>query len=830
MRIRGSSIVFGELGKMIFWLLASLNILALSQEQATAATVYVSDCASGGHGTLADPYCLAETPGGVRSSAARLFDGSPSTPDVASGTTVAFICSSGTDCTYHVDCTTVAHGKSTWLVPSAVDNIVLTRAASSYRVTISGDADSNGTAANAEGFTTCVPGQDVGIAIWNGNAGRTGWRVQSLDFTNWLAIAFGDDNTAFPGWQFSDVNLSYIGGLAWGVTTGVDAVAGCDFRDLDGEPYAVYMWGGKGATLWNGGSIKHVCGYGFRLICGACPNPPTASTMTIQNTTLEDISQVMNNWGDYSWAAQAGRITTFQNNVVDSFGAGVAWENQNRGMIIKGNTFKCSTQYNEGVSTFAHECTSPISINQGDYTTKRNGANADFQITQNIIYGSRNTGDSDTANGWMRDGIIVLDSCKKSAQCTGNGTPWCCCTGVGMGRCNTTGSGGTCDDPLTVTPDQNYGCNADVFYTNLIENNMIYGITHTTVDTDPSYGINIDSNNAASIRFNTIYKVKDSGINIKRAVTTSNFRTNDAVPHGSDSTEWAVEGNIVDASGGTEMVLSGTNPHVNLRDNNLYDASGNIFDDGTTFAACSGLASLNTKWSPTCLGSGDFCNVCGAPSFTTTSGQPPTWDVHLLGAADASDFNAMSYGPPTDIDGDSRPQPIIPGFPTYDRGADEARISLTTGLQIAYSSWTTSVGGADGFCSVGAGETATLTLVVGNVSPTSDQTNVKLKVFTAAYPGRHLTYSSDTCGGGFSTDGTGHLVANIGSIAINSTYTCTVTFTCGGSGPGTLTRTIPFWWFTSDQISWPMAPEDPMPDSSVNPVPIFPSAILAIGA
>lgn len=776
-------------------------LLGVSVSNGQATTWWFSNCATGGSGTQADPFCLKPTGADRNLSVMWLFNGTA--PEAATGDSI-FLCCGGTggcqdarsSCTYHVDCTTTApysEGGSVWFMPNKDGPITIQ--GWDDDVTISGDRNGNGVADNgSEGPSTCVVGQDVSSALWasfSTSASRRNYTWSNINFDKWSRNFFGDDNFGGIGWAFQNVTIDEIGGAAWGVTTGIGSIAACDYRVIDGPPFGFYLWGGGSGTntqnvfLLNV-TLKRVCGFGLRDILGG---HGTNGTVKILNSTFEDMSQVANVWGSWSWATNQGQHFTFQGNQVKGFGSGLALENQNKGAQIIGNTFTCPEAYNENVSPFAHECRLPITINQGDYAGQRNGANADHRIEQNIIYGMRAAGDSASLNGWMRDGIVYRDSCRVNSECTGVGTPWCCCLSAGNGTCNSSSSGTSCSTGTGID-DYRYGCGGGA-YLDAIVNNVIYSIARNESDSAPGFNaIDITRNSSIYVENNTIYGAKESGISLTSGVSTGDSAS-DLTTGSAIQTTFALDNNIVSSSGGAEVSVA-ANTTAQLRNDNLYDGTGNILAiSGGASYTCADIATINTLGN-NCAGVDPSCNVCSAPSYKNVSGTKDTWDFHI--PVTGPDYNVSNFGPPVDYELQPRPfDPTNISLTPYDRGADELRSPL-----LAISLPVTHVSSGGNICDASNGDTVTIDLNYSNSIGADTAHNAILHINSVGTVGNHLTYASTTCVASAASTGSG-VDFTLGTFQAGQGESCTVTFSCVHTAGGANGNTI-FGYFQADEV------------------------------
>lgn len=657
---------------MLKKLVLTLGLLLIASPLG-AVNWYFSDCATGGSGTESDPFCLqppnsSSTNYSTKVSIDSLFDttattGGCYTPPCTNGLQEAqagdniYLCCGGTDgcgdettsCTHNVGISSSTKD-GTWWTPDLNPGNISLRSYPGDRVTISGDTDADGIGEQ--------PG-DVGtIAFVSGQHFYSISDITFKEFTeNGFYIEAPGGSPTEGDWGFDRVFLDQIGKDGWGDTDGLGNNPGCTIDGSTGG-YAIYLWGISKPIVFQNGGFSRVCGMVIRDIVSYSTN----HEVLFRNNLFTNNTIIANVWDTYDWQNLRGQTFKFIDNTVISWAMGLVLENRNRGAIIDHNTFLCSEDYDMMSLEYSRrECWPAIEVNGGDWGNRRNGGNAGHQITRNTIKGARKTGDSSSLNGWLWGGIKWDDGCRRNSECfdtsgdAGFQGNWCCCTGVGTGVCNSTSTGGTCS---TGSPNEKFGCNPDVQYGSLLENNIIHG-THSIlggVDVGRA-GIGVNTNNRVFINHNTVVGNENSALYLNDG---ANITTGVGFP---------VMGNILGYSSGLEVFLAASTVDATLVNNHIYAPSGNIFQkSGSSALACADIASINA------LGENSG-NVCAsAPVFVSQSGTNyPTWNPHLF-ASDATNYNALSNGPANDIDYDLRPMdPTGISATPYDRGADEVR-------------------------------------------------------------------------------------------------------------------------------------------------------------
>lgn len=799
-----------------------IGLLSLAASPLEAVTWYFSDCATGGDGSVTNPFCLqppnsATTNYSTKVSIDTLFDttattGGCYTPPCTNGLQeakagdVIQLCCGGADgcgdatttCTYTVGTTSSAHEGIWWTPDLNPGNIQLMPYPGDI-VTISGDTDGDGVGEQ--------PG-DVGTIAYI--QGQHFYTITSITFDRFTENGFYFDASNYGAptegdWAFDRVFIDEIGKDAWGDTDGLgntpsvegtanacDGIndpaccpsrggSGCSGCTIDGSTggYAMYMGGINKPISFQNGGISRTCGFAIRDISSFGSN----HEVLFRNNTFTNNTIIGNVWGSYDWQNLRGQTFKFIDNYVEGWADGLVLENQNRGVIIDHNTFNCSGTYHMMTHEYEREeCWPPIEINGGDFGNDRNGGNAGHQITRNTIYGARKSGDSAALAGWLWGGVSWNDGCRKNSHCTAANTPWCCCLGDGTGVCNSTTAGGTCDSG---SPSMKYGCNPDVQYGSLIENNIIYSTQSQIGGVDVSRaGIGINTNNPVAIVNNTVVGNENSALYL-----------NDGAASVLGETQHPVSGNIFGYASGTEVFLATATVESGLTNNHIYAPSGNIFQrSGSSALACASIDTINALDS-------NSGNVCASPPvFVSQSGTNyPTWDPHLLGT-DSTNYNALASGPAYDVDIQSRPfDSSGVSLTPYDRGADEVR---PPDFQIPVFTVTSTSG--DAVCDVSNGEEITLNISYSNnITGGGTGHNVVLWVTTIGTVANHLSYSSSTCP---NPGGNGDF--DLGDLGPGENGNCDVVYTCVHSGGGEQNTNTIYAYMLSDEV--PVEPTPPL--------------------
>lgn len=826
-----------------------LLIVLLVPTQARAFTTYFSDCATGGAGTEANPYCLnpqTTKPGGgtytYNVSAQIMFDGigtAGTAAEAAAGDTIVFCCGGSdgcgdatTTCTFNPACTGTVSGGSAWIRPDlnpGASRITFT-AYPGDRPTITGDSNSNDSYNGTHG--ACTPGTDEPEAMFAHAQAYQGFNFIGLDFVKWSRAVIHLDEYGSGGITVDRCNVSYVGDAGWGVTTGVGSNATCadgtQGANMDGV-YAFYLWGLKFPFVFQNGTIHTVCGMIFRNIVGDHNNSsgaPQIHDYKVLNSTIGDAYQISNDWGTWDYKLGVGGRIEYSGNYFYDFRFGIGFEDRNWAGKITDNTFACTGDLDTSSNapspiTGKSACHYAIRISGGDYGECRNGTNGGHLIARNKFWGKRASGDSSSADGWLEAGIIWADSVRNKTQCSAIHAPWFCCIDSGTGWCNTSGAPaaytGACDGNGGSEAVNIWGPPLNPVPPNLIENNLFWNINSVVFPSKvgtPTAAIGISTNATVSARNNTIYSSKNPIV----------LSSGDASQAGS----FSFDGNIVSewTGGRANIVYESTASSPGFNNNNLYDVTGaariislcTSYDEGNgdcnTYGSDVTCGDVAT-WDPP--GGGDNSNICTAPQFLNTAGGVDTWDLHIK--ATGPDFNAATSGPQDDVDHDPRPMPQFGTIANrWDRGADEVRIS---GLAAPYGSWTYSAGAE---CDATDGSNGTVTVTYGNYAPTTDQHNVIMHWYSDVAVPLSITKISDTCNCTGSD-------CDLGDIATSVETSCTITFECGHTPPSAEPKRKPvkvFFWFQSDEY----IPEDPRApaadDGTLPTTPVWPTQLFWI--
>lgn len=626
-----------------------LALLVVCGSQAWATTFYFSNCASGGTGTISDPYCLNANASGNNESVMYLFDGTGT--EAAAGDTITLCCGgtagcedAGSACTYTVHCQ--GGGASPyWLSPDldATGNPITIQGLTGDTVTISGDVDGD----DMPDTGTCGGSSDTTteMAILINIVNRGGYHFKNLKLEKAYLYGLYLDNGGDV--EFDGVTLTKVGDPAWdddgapGVGDDTDP-AKCTVNDHD---YALYLTGLTGDFTYKNGTIAHICNMVIRNTISNGAN----HTLLMENNDIYDVESISNHFFGWSWLNNRGQTTIWRKNRFDDWRQGIAIEEHNKNVTIEDNDFNCSATWDISSADWGrYECASAIEIDSGQNSpqNERRGANAGIVIRRNKIHGARQEGDNRaTQLGWLSSGITWTDTCRRNTECVASGDPWCCCTGSGAGCCNSGTSCGTCADASV-----RYGCDADVDYGDAIENNMIWSTYAGLSGCTRGVGITIDRNAAVKIQNNTIVKGQCN------AVSLNDGLTNNGVSH-------VLRDNLLVDTDAEEILIDSSAGIGSISNNDAYDNAGNVYVRGGTTKTCGTF--------PTDIGSNNICTepnllVCDVSSAycATVDSVEANWNLHLestdtvckdtgiAAASDDYDKQARPSGSATDIGAD----------------------------------------------------------------------------------------------------------------------------------------------------------------------------------
>ena len=201
-------------------------VFLLSANAASAATYYFSSCATGGVGTITNPYCVDPAGNGQNISFGYLMNGA--SPELSAGDTVnlcAGACDGSGTATYNLSAAgTNNEGDSYAIAPQVSGTASAPITIETYpgeTVILSGDTNAN----------SAMDSGDVGTLLTNDTsaAGGMGWYVwKNIIFERsrsyMMNLRAGPDN-----WNFDNIEVRYTGNMWNGgdyVTNGCDANVG----------------------------------------------------------------------------------------------------------------------------------------------------------------------------------------------------------------------------------------------------------------------------------------------------------------------------------------------------------------------------------------------------------------------------------------------------------------------------------------------------------------------------------------------------------------------------------------------------------------------------
>lgn len=666
----------------------TLAYVAIALSRGVAGTpYYFSDCATGGGGTIDNPYCLDVDGSGAGAGNGNefinyLFDGigtpGGSPNEAAPGDTI-YLCCGGTggcqdaasSCTYAV---TPQGGDVFRPDLDATGNPVTIASYGGDVPTFTGDLD--GDAVNDNGDATYLIHLTGGTRSGYHFVGPMVWKRGAT--TIFSAVSPNAD-ISFDGVTFQEANWRM-----WGNTTGVgdgppgncqggvSPGASCNldsqcpgngstipagyckgcYSDAAGG-FLIYDDSSIGDFTFKNGTLSASCGMAIRHILGAAAGVD-AGTWTIENVEAFNGAQFTNDWGNWDWRRDVGQRTVYRGNHVWDFQNGISIEDRNRYVTIEDNVFECRGVYDVSADGYGKLCAAQgpyISVTGGDDPNgcpaeARSGTNADITIRRNMLKGSRYIGDSSSASGWLGGGIAIKDGCRDQNACSGPGTPWWCCTGLHTWSCNQ----GSQDLAGCANGAVVYGCLLSDPHANVVENNMVWKtasiFSGRQVD---RMALIVDTNVPTTTQNNTLYlnryalEVRDGHTPVSPTVPTAHV----------------VRDNLVASSSDVECVLA--------------SGSGATFDHN----ACSSLVAGHTVFQQGATTKAAFCsswgdgNNCAGPNFVDVlSTDAIRWNLRLRYPDPGIIGAASGAGALDDIDKTTRP---LKG--SYDIGADECPFS-----------------------------------------------------------------------------------------------------------------------------------------------------------
>jgi hypothetical protein len=340
--------------------------LAWAGTPAYATTWYFSNCAVGGAGTQANPFCLDPGGTGNPTSFAYLMDGVA--PDVAAGDTInlcAGPCDGTGSATYYLGVTgTTTMNSYTYVFAPVVSgtqaNPITIQSFPGETVVLSGDTNGNGIPDPTE--------PDVLITDVTNAGQNRAWYV-------WKNLIFEKSRTHFfylnanpANWTFDNIEARYLGANMW--NGGNLADIGCGNDQLSNYVFKVADLAGN-LTIRNS-RIHHICGAAHRHTV----NQSTSAFILAENNEYYNVESVTNNF--------QGRNETWRGNYVHDFFDGITIEDDMKSIVIEDNVLACWGDY----KVYADgRCGRAIHVSDGDNGPASAGKTKDVIIRRNKVYG-----------------------------------------------------------------------------------------------------------------------------------------------------------------------------------------------------------------------------------------------------------------------------------------------------------------------------------------------------------------------------------------------------------------------------------------------------------
>jgi hypothetical protein len=582
------------------------------------ADYYFSDCATGGQGTKASPWCLDPNSDGKRESLMYLFDGNA--PEAAPGDNI-FLCAGDCDgsgtATYRPSrtgsgsywfCSTISGTPSS---PITIQNYP------GETVIISGDnADGGGSLGHYDGTSdldsliTNSCSTNITNITWKGydvpgngqerNRGlileKSGARMVTLDSADVVSGYYVGGPT---GWVFDGLVFRYSGQLMWSdhPTLPISFYASTCTNNVNQT--AMKTEGLTGTFTVRNSVFHSICGFAHRNT----NNDAGGGSFLFENNEYYNLGQVNADFYNIR-TGDPSHYTSFiwRGNYVHDVDGGIVPKDRTRSVVIEDNTFACLGQYQ---LTSDGRCSYAIDIDEstsGSYT----GTTFDIIIRRNKVYS------------------VATNPSFSSTSCPGSGCGWFLAAIAWRTSCD---------------PSKGYCTNSG----GLIENNMVWNHKTPTGGDCEKGGICVQSNNDDIIvRNNTVY----GGV---RGITLLGSGRN-----------YPVYSNLVASTSEENLwASSGYSSGSAILQNNLYKSSGTVGNiNGATFA-CSGIGGLGSN------------NKCAAPTFVNPSAPSVGQNDYHLSPSDSNDRGAGAPGCSDDIDKQARTGQI-------DIGADQVSSSSDT--------------------------------------------------------------------------------------------------------------------------------------------------------
>jgi hypothetical protein len=598
-------------------LLLFLLLSGASIPLARGADYYFSDCATGGQGTKASPWCLDPNSDGTRESIMFLFDGTA--PEAAPGDNI-YLCAGACDgtgtATYRPSriggnpywfCAN--HG-GTQSSPITIQNYP------GETIIISGDnSDGGGSLGHYDGTTdldnliTNACAAYITDIAWKGNdvpgngqessrgliLEKSGGRMVALD----TADAPSGHYVGGPdGWLFDGVVLRYSGTLMWSDRSTLPTSFYDSTCTNNVNQTAMKTEGVTRQFTVRNSVIHSVCGFAHRNT-----NNDWGGSFLFENNEYYNLGQVNADFYNIN-AVDFSHYSSFiwRGNYIHDVSGGLVPKDRTRNVIIEDNLFACLGDYQ---LTKDGRCDWAIDIDEstsGSFT----GTTFNITIRRNKVYS------------------VASNPTFNATTCPGSGCGW---------FLGSIGWVTTCD------PTKGYCTNSG----GLIENNMVWNHRTATSGDCEQGGICVRSNNDdITVRNNTVF----GGVRgISLLGTGRNYPVyNNVVASTSAESLWAA---------------SGYGTPTGITFNNFYKASGTAVSVDVSTFTCGTIGTLGSS------------NKCAAPTFLNpTASSPDQCDYHLR-SSDTADLKVGIPGALDDIDKQTRTGPV-------DLGADQISSSTDT--------------------------------------------------------------------------------------------------------------------------------------------------------
>ena len=614
-----------------------------------ATSYYFSDCASGGAGTVGDPYCLINAKSATkRTSFAYALDSADGNHAAADDIILlcAGVCDGAGTGTYNLESRgNDGDGHATGILVSQSGTSGHPIIVQPYctggtceTVTLSGDADADGhciVSPPSDTSACAATGSGTDLAhVISARVGSTGGQWITIDGdpivtgTRHLTIKQSvrivvDLNLDPSGWVIKNTRISNNNREGLWRDAGVDLVdAGCprSTAEIDlSVTSAIKVKALTGTCAFTNNQVDSICGSGFRAT-----DNPTAAALMFDGNRMFNIYSANNDYNNSN--------TTWQNNVIDSY-AGLAIEDRNKHLVIQDNTFYCGNTYkvSNTSGTTKGICAGGINVNNGDNGAAFGDQCYDIVVRRNRVYGTTDQGTAPNF-GAMEYPLRIVATCNAiNTGCLGDGNPWSCCAGAHPN------GGNTCD------------CNSwsNPYYT--VENNFVwYALASLPDSSVERSGILLASTQQTLCQNNTVYQANNQAI---YAAGTSHVIKNNII---------AVTNTAASSPVALKLAASATGSTVT--NNDIWDTGGGsvvvVNNNGTTYT-CTNIGTFGTA------------NICSAPALVdVSSSDKGLWNLHLSGAQACID--AGTSGAADDIDKQNRSG-------TLDIGADEIVTSKISG-------------------------------------------------------------------------------------------------------------------------------------------------------